>query len=81
MKKKKTMIFDQELTDDIPQEMQEVFEVLFEAIQDAIDNPTDIVEVRIFDSETKDRLQNILDDLSIMYPEAENVELVVETVH
>ncbi len=81
MKKKKTMTFDQELTEDIPEEMQEVFEVLFAAVQDAIDNPTDIIEVRMFDSETRDRLQNILDDLSIMYPEAANVELVVETIH
>jgi hypothetical protein len=35
----------------------------------------------MFDSETRDRLQNSLDDLSIMYPEAANVELVVETIH
>ena len=46
MKKKKTMTFDQELTEDIPEEIQEVFEVLFAALQDAIDNPTEIIEVR-----------------------------------
>ena len=75
------MTFDGEISEEITADITDIMECVFEAVQEAVDNPTDIVEIHVFDEETKKNLQNLLYDLSISYPEAENIDVIVETIH
>ena len=75
------MTFDGEITEEIPSDITDIMECVFGAVQEAIDNPTDIVEIHVFDEATKRNLENLLYDLSIGYPEVENIDVIVETIH
>lgn len=75
------MTFETEIVESFSSEVKESMEVLFSAIQDAIDNPTDIIEVHVFNEDTKNHLQDVINDLSISYPEADNIEIIVESIH
>ena len=75
------MTFDGEISEEITSDITDIMECVFDAVQEAVDNPTDIVEIHVFDEETKKNLQNLLYDLSICYPEAENIDVIVETIH
>jgi len=76
------MIFDADVkASDFNSEVRDAYHTVFAAVQDAIENPTDVIEIHLFDSGTKDVVEDLLNDLAIMYPEADNIELILETVH
>ena len=76
------MIFDADIkASDFTAEVRDAYHTVFAAVQDAIDNPTDIIEIHLFDSETKDVVEDLLNDLTVYHEEVDNIELVLETVH
>ena len=81
IKKRRAMTFDAELTEDVPPEITEAMNCIFGALKEAIDNPTDIIEIHVFTHDTKDTVQDILNELSVSYPEADNIDVVLDTIH
>ncbi len=76
------MIFDADVkASDFNAEVRDAYHTVFCAVQDAIENPTDVIEIHLFSSKTKDVVEDLLNDLAVMYPEVDTIELILETIH